>query len=131
MSRPTWRYCGSVSSVKPSQPASSPSTSIAHAAPSIRRFSRSRSGWWDSPHHLATLGSRMIAARGSRSASAIGRRVARSPRSVGGTLGRFGELVNLRQEVAHLGRLEDLVGRRLGVLAAVPEAELQAAPVTE
>ena len=88
MSRPTERYSGSVSSVNPSQPASSPSVSIAQASPSIRRFSRSRSGSSDSPHQSATPGSRMMAASGSRSASAIGRRVTRSPWSAGSDIRR-------------------------------------------
>jgi hypothetical protein len=44
-------------------------------------------------------------------------------------LGRLGELVDLREPVAHLGRVEHLVGRRLGMLAAVPEAELEPAAV--
>src|SRR5262245_26128629 len=37
----------------------------------------------------------------------------------------LGELVDLSEEVAHLGRVEDLAGCRFGVLAAVPEAELE------
>src|SRR4051812_47879403 len=73
MSRAACRYCGSFSSVTPSQPATSPSTSIVNAMPSQRRSSASLS----SPHH--SLSSTISRSRG-RSESRIGRSVRRSVR---------------------------------------------------
>src|SRR3954471_1764969 len=73
MSRPACRYCGSFSSVTPSQPATSPSTSIVNAMPSQRRSS----GPLSSPHHSL---SSTISRRRGRSDSRRGRSVRRSVR---------------------------------------------------
>src|SRR3954454_12327805 len=73
MSSPAWRYCGSFSSVTPSQPATSPPTSIVKALPSQRRSSASLS----SPHHSL---SSTISRSGSMSSSRSGRSVRRSVR---------------------------------------------------
>src|SRR3954452_9194509 len=73
MSSPAWRYCGSFSSVTPSQPATSPPTSIVKALPSQRRSSASLS----SPHHSL---SSTISRSGSTSSSRSGRSVRRSVR---------------------------------------------------
>src|SRR3954447_13678749 len=73
MSSPAWRYCGSFSSFTPSQPATSPPTSIVKALPSQRRSSASLS----SPHHSL---SSTISRSGSTSSSRSGRSVRRSVR---------------------------------------------------
>src|SRR3954447_11308802 len=73
MSSPAWRYCGSFSSFTPSQPATSPPTSIVKALPSQRRSSASL----PSPHHSQ---SSTISSSGSTSSSRRGRSVRRSVR---------------------------------------------------
>src|SRR3954447_544852 len=77
MSRAACRYCGSFSSVTPSQPATSPSTSIVNAMPSQRRSS----GPLCSPHHSL---SSTISRRRGRSDSRSGRSVRRSVRRMSG-----------------------------------------------
>src|SRR4051794_11197112 len=77
MSRPACRYCGSFSSLTPSQPAASPSTSIVNAMPSQRRSS----GPLSSPHQSL---SSTISRRRGRSASRSGRSVRRSVRRMSG-----------------------------------------------
>src|SRR3954463_6930370 len=77
MSRPACRYCGSFSSVTPSQPATPPSTSIVNAMPSQRRSS----GPLCSPHHSL---SSTISRRRGRSDSRSGRSVRRSVRRMSG-----------------------------------------------
>jgi hypothetical protein len=54
-----------------------------------------------------------------------------NPARIGDPLLALAELVDLREPVAHLGCVEHLVGGSLGVLAAVPEAELQPATVAD